>query len=114
MPFNEELLTGLAIYPAQLPAPTESDKIEYDYTDRGDISRFLSGINFSETIDGTGLGADYDAYVFLRFGEEVAEYRICADFDYFLAKDDWENMYEILWDLKQELRALEGKKLRKY
>jgi len=36
----------------------------------------------------------------------VKEYRICADFDYFLAAGDWKHMYEITWDLKQELRRL--------
>jgi len=111
IPFDVQAVTGLAIYPAQLPVPTELDKIEYDYTDRDRISRFLSGIDFSETIDGTGLGTDYDAYVFLRFGEEVAEYRICADFDYFLAKDDWKSMYETLWGLEQELKGMLAKKL---
>ena len=38
--------------------------------------------------------------------DEIKEYRICADFDYFLAKDDWENMYETTWDLNEELRKL--------
>lgn len=111
MPFNEKSLTGIAIYPAQLPIPTELDRIEYDYIDKDDILKFISGIDFSGTVDGTGLGADYDAYVFLQFGEEVVEYLICSDFEYFLSKDDWENMYEITWDLEQDLKRLITQKL---
>ena len=111
MPFSERALTGIAIYPAQLPVPTEPDRIEYDYTDKDDVLRFISGIDFSKAVDGTGLGADYDAYVFLRFGEEVVEYLICSDFEYFLSKDDWKNMYVISWDLEQELKRLIDQKL---
>ena len=59
------------------------------------------------------MGADYDAFVFLRLGEKVVEYRICGDFDYFLAKGDWERMFEISWDLKQEIKALVEGKLKK-
>jgi hypothetical protein len=113
IPFNKELLTGIAIYPAQLPLPTEIDKIEYDYLAREDIRRFVSGIDFSRVVDGTGLGAKYDAYIFLRLGKKIVEYRICNDFDYFLAKDDWKRMFEIPWDLKQEIKALVEGKLKK-
>jgi len=59
------------------------------------------------------LGADYDAYVFLKFDKEIKEYRICSDFDYFLAKGDWKNMYEISWDLEQELKTLVEQKLKR-
>lgn len=113
IPFDIDSLTGIAIYPAQLPVPTETDRIEYDYTSKEDIRRFVSGIDFSHTINGTGLGADYDAYVFLKFDKEINEYRICSDFDYFFAKRDWKNMYEISWDLEQELKALAEQKLKR-
>ena len=113
IPFDIDSLTGIAIYPVQLRVPTETDRIEYDYTSKEDIRRFISGIDFSHTINGTGLGADYDAYVFLKFDKEIKEYRICSDFDYFLAKGDWKNMYEISWDLEQELKTLVEQKLKR-
>ena len=59
------------------------------------------------------MGADYDAYVFLKFDKEINEYRICSDFDYFFAKRDWKNMYEISWDLEQELKTLAEQKLKR-
>jgi hypothetical protein len=113
VPFDVESLTGLAIYSAQLPIPAEPEKLEYTYTTKDDVLGFISGIDFSKTVDGTGLGADYDAHVFLSLGEEVVEYRICSDFEYFLAKDDWENMYEITWELDQKLSALMEQQLKK-
>lgn len=105
IPFDTETIKRIAVYPPQL-VPEAKEEIEYNFTDPKSIHRFISGIDFSETINGYGLGARYNAFVFIEFEDGIKEYRICADFDYFLAKDDWKNMYETTWDLKQELRKL--------
>lgn len=113
MPFNIENIKGIAVYPPTRVALKTDEEIEYNFTDPESISRFISGIDFSEAINGFGLVARYNAFVFIKFKEAVKEYRICSDFDYFLAKDDWKNMYEISWDLKQELKTLVEQKLKR-
>jgi len=115
MPLKVEEIQSIGIHPAQLAGELESSKdASCIYSEMQDIEKFLSGIDFSHTVDGKGLGADYDAHVFITVKGEVKEYRICADFDYFLEKGDWENMYEITWDLKQELRKLIRETLDQY
>ncbi len=106
-PFEVDRIRSLGIHPAELFREDLSiDGAAYVLTEEEAIRRFFERIDFSHTVDGEGLGAKYNAYVFVDLAGEVAQYRICADFDYFLAAGDWKRMYEITWDLKQELRGL--------
>ena len=105
MPFKIEEIKSIGIHPAQLARELKSpEDAAYIYSDEKNMKRFISGIDFSHVVNGEGLGADYSAHVFINIMGKVKEYRICADFDYFLEKNDWKNMYEITWDLKQEIR----------
>lgn len=114
MPFRIEEIKSIGIHPAQLARELKSyEDAAYMFSDQESIKQFVSGIDFSHTVDGEGLGADYNAYVFINLMGSVKEYRICADFDYFLEKNDWKNMYEITWELKQKLRKLMGEILAK-
>jgi hypothetical protein len=112
IPFDVDAIEGIAVYSPKL-LPETKERIEYDFTDSVNVRRFISGIDFSEAIDGFGLGARYNAFLFIKLNGVVNEYRICSDYDYFLAKGDWKNMYEISWDLEQELERLVEQKLKK-
>jgi len=107
MPLKVEEIKSIGIHPAQLAKELKSpEQAAYTYSEKTDIKKFIAGVDFSHTVNGEGLGADYNAHVFINIMGNVKEYIICADFDYFLAKGDWKNMYEISWDLKQGLRTL--------
>lgn len=105
LPLNIEDVKSIRIHPAQLGRDVkESKETARVYSGGENIKRFFSGIDFSHAVNGEGLGADYNAYIFIDQKGEEKEYMVTADFDYFLEKGDWKNMYEITWDLKQELK----------
>lgn len=104
-PFDMESITGIAVYSIRLP-PKSLEEVEYRFTDADSISKFVNGIDFTETVDGRGLGARHNAIVYIQFKDGVKEYRVLSDFDYIMLKDDWDKLYNTSWDLKQLLREL--------
>jgi hypothetical protein len=112
-PFDVESISGIAIYPMKLKKEYAREDIQFDFTKKDVIKKFFSQIDFSPPLDGTSLGADYIASVFLKIGDQIVEYRIFCDYDYFLKKDDWKNMYDISWKLKQALRKMMKEKMKK-
>jgi hypothetical protein len=105
--FKVEEIRSIAIHPAQLISRLESPRqAAYTYSDEEGIRRFLSGIDATRAINAEGLGADFNAYVFIEFANGSKEYVVCSDFDYFLEKGNWKSAYEVTWNLKEELRAI--------
>ena len=105
IPFDVGTVRRVGVHPAQLVRGRfPLDAAAHVLGDERSIREFFDRIDFSHTVNGEGLGADYNAHVLIDIAGEVVEYRICADFDYLLAVGDWRNMYEITWDLKRELR----------
>jgi hypothetical protein len=112
-PFNVDSISGIAIYPMKLKKEYALKDIQFDITKKSDIKKFFSQIDFYPPLDGTSVGADYIALVFLKIGDQIVEYRIFCDYDYFLKKGDWKNMYDISLKLKQKLRKIVKEKIKK-
>jgi hypothetical protein len=104
-PFKVENIKGIAIYSIR-DVPKKLDEIKYKFTTSESILNFVSNIDFSKPINGYGLGARFNAVVYINFDTGIMEYRILSDFDYFMEKDNWEKLYDISWELKQKLRKM--------
>lgn len=100
-------VTGISVLPAnQKNGLLIYTGIPFNIVQPNRIRELLAGIDFNNPVDGVGLGARLDGFVYLKLkGGLVAKYLLLVDLGYLVREGDWGHMLPLSVSGRRRFRA---------
>jgi hypothetical protein len=80
--------------------------IEFSITSAPDVASVVGGVDMTHSIDGSTLGTEPNAYVYVKNGSgAIHQYRVVLDWSYLLDGENWKTLHPISAAAATTLRA---------